>query len=65
MNLAFGRMKRRELREAAEVATRAFDDYEYFTNWFPEKQSRNRIQFALLWGNSGRISAPRSILWAD
>ena len=42
-------MKRRELREAAEVATRAFDDYEYFTNWFPEKQSRNRIQFALLW----------------
>ena len=44
MNLAFGRMKRRELREAAEVATRAFDDYEYFTNWFPEKQSRNRIQ---------------------
>ena len=49
MNLAFGRMKRRELREAAEVATRAFDDYEYFTNWFPEKESRNRIQFALLW----------------
>lgn len=49
MNLTFGRMKRRELREAAEVATRAFDDYEYFTNWFPEKESRNRIQFALLW----------------
>ena len=32
MNLTFGRMKHRELREAAEVATRAFDDYEYFTN---------------------------------
>ena len=33
-------MRKDELREAAEVVTRAFDDYEYFTNWFPEKQER-------------------------
>lgn len=32
MDVEFGKMKRREIRSAAEVATRAFDDYEYFTN---------------------------------
>lgn len=49
MEIEFGQMKRQEIRAAAEVATRAFDDYEYFTNWFPEKEERNRIQFAILW----------------
>lgn len=49
MSVEFGRMKRSEIRQAAEVAARAFDDYEYFTNWFPEKEQRNRIQFAFLW----------------
>ena len=65
MNLAFGRLKR---REAAEVATRAFDDYEYFTNWFPEKQSRNRIQFALLWEAEVRsviAAAQEAPSWAN
>ena len=42
-------MKHGEIREAAELATRAFDDYEYFTNWFPEKEERNRVQFAVIW----------------
>ena len=37
MALEFGRMKHGEIRQAAELATRAFDDYEYFTNWFPDK----------------------------
>ena len=49
MALAFGRMKHGEIRQAAELATRAFDDYEYFTNWFPDKEERNRIQFAIIW----------------
>ena len=49
MSVEFGRMKRSEIRQAAAVAARAFDDYEYFTNWFPEKEQRNRIQFAFLW----------------
>ena len=49
MEIEFGQMKRQEIRAAAEVATRAFDDYEYFTNWFREKEERNRIQFAILW----------------
>ena len=49
MEVIFGPMKKEEIREAAMVATRAFDDYEYFTNWFPEKEERNRIQFAIIW----------------
>lgn len=49
MELEFGKMKRGEIREAAELAARAFDDYEYFTNWFPEKEERNRIQKAIIW----------------
>ena len=49
MALEFGRMKHSEIRQAAELATRAFDDYEYFTNWFPEKEERNRIQLAIIW----------------
>ena len=49
MELEFGRMKHSEIRQAAELATRAFDDYEYFTNWFPDKEERNRIQFAIIW----------------
>ena len=32
MSLVFGLLKRQEIRQAAELATRAFDDYEYFTN---------------------------------
>lgn len=49
MSVEFGRMRKDEIREAARMAARSFDDYEYFTNWFPEKEERNRIQFAILW----------------
>ena len=37
MKVEFGKMRRGEVRQAAELAARAFDDYEYFTNWFPEE----------------------------
>lgn len=47
--LEFGKMRRSEIRRAAELATRAFDDYEYFTNWFPAKAERNAVQFAIIW----------------
>lgn len=49
MPVEFGRMRHSEIRQAAELATRAFDDYEYFTNWFPDKEERNRVQFAIIW----------------
>lgn len=40
MALEFGMMKHGEMiRQAAELAARAFDDYEYFTN------SKNNIAF--------------------
>ncbi len=48
MAIEFGKMKRAEIRQAAELAARAFDDYEYFTNWFPEKEERNRFQFSVI-----------------
>ena len=48
MALEFGPLKRSEIRRAAELATRAFDDYEYFTNWFPEKGERNRVQLSVI-----------------
>ena len=49
MALEFGVLKRKEIRQAAELATRSFDDYEYFTYWFPEKEERNRVQYAIIW----------------
>ena len=49
MALEFGKMRHGEIRQAAELATRAFDDYEYFTNWFPAKVERNAVQFAIIW----------------
>ena len=48
MSIEFGPLKHSEIRQAAELATRAFDDYEYFTNWFPEKEERNRVQYAII-----------------
>ena len=48
MALVFGHLKRSEIRQAAELATRAFDDYEYFTNWFPDKEERNRVQLSII-----------------
>ncbi len=49
MAVEFRKMNRGELRRAAELATRSFDDYEYFTNWFPEKEERNRVQFSVIY----------------
>ena len=40
MSLEFGPINREELRQAAELAARAFSDYEYFTNWFPNDDER-------------------------
>ncbi len=47
--IIFSGLKRCELRQAAELAARAFDDYEYFTNWFPDKDERNKVQFEVIW----------------
>ena len=47
MNLEFGPLNRKELRQAAELAARAFSDYEYFTNWFPDDEVRARVGIGL------------------
>ena len=49
MTLEFGPLKRNEIRLAAELATRAFSDYEYFTNWFPDKEERARVEISIIW----------------
>ena len=49
MALEFGTLNRKELREAAELATRAFSDYEYFTNWFPDPKERAKVESAIIW----------------
>ena len=49
MALVFDPLKRSEIKQAAELATRSFDDYEYFTNWFPDKEERNRVQYAIIY----------------
>ena len=49
MTLEFGCIERKELRQAAELAVRAFSDYEYFTNWFPDKEERARMEIAIIW----------------
>ena len=49
MELEFGPLKREELRQAAELAARAYSDYEYFTNWFPDKEERARVEISIIW----------------
>ena len=49
MKLKLGILNRKELRQAAELAARAFSDYEYFTNWFPDQKERTRVQISIIW----------------
>ena len=49
MTLEFAPLHRKELRQAAELAARAFSDYEYFTTWFPDPEERARVEMAIIW----------------
>ena len=49
MKLKVDPINRKELRQAAELAARAFNDYEYFTNWFPDQKERDRVQISIIW----------------
>ena len=42
---------RKELRQAAELAARAFSDYEYFTNWFPDDEKRAKVVASIIWSS--------------
>ena len=49
MTLEFGLLNRKELRQAAELAARAYSDYEYFTNWFPNQEERAKVEISIIW----------------
>ena len=49
MALEFGPLKRDELRQAAELAARAYSDYEYFTTWFPDPEERAGVEISVIW----------------
>ena len=43
MTVDFDILKRNELRAAVELTGRAYEDYEYFTNYFQDLEERRRI----------------------
>ena len=43
MTVDFDILKRNELRAAVRLVGRAFEDYEYFTNYFPDLEERRKV----------------------
>ena len=43
MTVDFNILKRNELRAAVRLVGRAFEDYEYFTNYFPDLEKRRKV----------------------
>ena len=43
MTVDFNILKRNELKDAARLVGRAFEDYEYFTNYFPDLEERRKM----------------------
>jgi len=49
MPVEFAILEKKELKAAAELAARAFEDYAYFTNYFPDPEERRKVLRALLY----------------
>lgn len=47
MDIEFGVLKREELKESVELATRAYMTYEYFTNFFADPEERRKALMAI------------------
>ena len=47
-NLNIRDMQRGEIDTAVELATQAFSDYDYFTNFFPDAEERHKVQAAMM-----------------
>ncbi len=43
MDIEFNTLRKGEIKAAAELAARAFEDYEYFTNYFPDVEERRKV----------------------
>lgn len=46
--IRFQRLHKNSLPSAARLAVDAFGEYEYFTNWFPDKNERDRVMYEII-----------------
>ncbi len=49
MEIEFGILNRKELNESVKVAARAYEHYEYFTNFFPDLEERRKVIRSLMY----------------
>ena len=49
MDIEFGLLKREEIKESVELSARAYEDYEYFTIFFPDLEERRKTLRAILY----------------
>ena len=49
LGIAFGVLKREELKEAVEMSVRAYEDYAYFANYFPDRTERLKMLWAVMY----------------
>ena len=61
MTVDFNILKRNELRAAVRLVGRAFEDYEYFTNYFPDLEESTLRTTSPTWKSGERYSEALSI----
>jgi ribosomal protein S18 acetylase RimI-like enzyme len=49
MEIEFGILSRDELKESVELAARAYEYYEYFTNFFPDLRERRKVLRSIMY----------------
>ena len=62
MKVSFAGVERQELREAADVCVRAYENYEYVTNFFPDKEESKRVLSSMIY-HMGRAFFKKSHLF--
>ena len=62
MKVSFAGVERQELREAADVCVRAYENYEYVTNFFPNKEESKRVLSSMIY-HMGRAFFKKSHLF--
>ena len=56
MDIEFGVLKREDLKEAVEMSVRAYEDYAYFANYFPDTTERLKMLWAVMYRGWLQIS---------
>lgn len=49
LDIEFGVLKREDLKEAVEMSVRAYEDYAYFANYFPDTTERLKMLWAVMY----------------